>query len=942
MAQNLLSLINSVNKPPKFNHAVASKLSKKEQQKYINIRPTISHKEYEMITSKTHSMMDSLLPNSIEETCIMAVNHDTIVNNLSVCLVNQNNSFEEMQRRMAYDPRPGTIDDPSMGVLSKEYTCATCNETMGDCPGHYGRIEFPKSIIHPSHRKTVTALNNCFCRVCFQPIYTKFIVDKYKHHTLMDRLKHIAKDCVTMNQKDFKIHHPNCGQKLVYVIGPKELREKPKKEGYNGYEKADDNIRYSIFEKIEIDREISYIPVDPDEIYTFFENISQDFLIPNTTSVINNIKNLGFNTDITSFIMRSILVAPPITRPYGMLKDEQTMHPLSQLYCDLLTCCEEIKQLQGANKSINKLFDKIVEIMVWVQDTLQGKEGVIRGLSMGKRVDYSGRSVLNPRNELKFGEIGCPSVMRQIHTKVVNVTDYNVGVLAEMFRAKQVAFITFGSTIAFKSDKVKVKDTLLASYVPQVGDILEIIGQDGDEVLFNRQPSLSKYSIMGYKAKYIPGLVLGVLSAYTTPHNADFDGDEANVHKIQTYAARAEVRTFANIEACGMDSRTSKPVIGLVYNNTTAAYLISLESAMIEPRYWPEAIEVTKNNEGMDTLEQRLDEAGVKMYSGRALFSTLLPSNFYYNEGDIRIRNGILISGTLKSSNVGPVHKSIFHHLWKSGHPARANQFLSQGQWVLDWYIMHRGFSVGFSSCIPNNQTAVDEIIQSEINKSQLEIEKIGMATEDMTPLEQELIEKKTMAALNNVSAIGAAIIDRGILPDNPLTVMCNSGAKGKTTNIGQITGCLGQVYVQGSRPKQNLTLNTRCLPYFEPYSSNINAHGFVSESFMDGIDPAGFIFHMMASRVGVMDTALKTADIGHMHHRMVKAQEDLIADYDGSTRNSAKVLFNEIYGADGFNAGELIRSDSVATGKILSFIDLKHSVGRLNMLSGYENNQYN
>jgi DNA-directed RNA polymerase beta' subunit len=132
------------------------------------------------------------------------------------------------------------------------------------------------------------------------------------------------------------------------------------------------------------------------------------------------------------------------------------------------------------------------------------------------------------------------------------------------------------------------------------------------------------------------------------------------------------------------------------------------------------------------------------------------------------------------------------------------------------------------------------------------------------------------------------------------------------------------------------LTQKTRSLPYFEPNSTDIEAGGFITESFLRGCNPAGFIYHMMASRVGLMDTSLKTADIGHMHHRMVKVLEDLTVHYDGSVRNANGVIFSYAYGGDGFSAAEVLTTNSAALGSVLSFIDLPATVGKLNAMNGY------
>jgi DNA-directed RNA polymerase beta' subunit len=146
----------------------------------------------------------------------------------------------------------------------------------------------------------------------------------------------------------------------------------------------------------------------------------------------------------------------------------------------------------------------------------------------------------------------------------------------------------------------------------------------------------------------------------------------------------------------------------------------------------------------------------------------------------------------------------------------------------------------------------------------------------------------------------------------------------------------LGQQFIKGMRPAMTLTGGTRVLPYFDRNSSDIAARGFCSSSFMKGLDPAELFFHAMATRIGLMDTATKTSDVGHMQHRAVKVMEDVTVRYDGSVRNCNGAIFQFSY-LDGFDAGQLVNTHSSGTGNLTSFINLEESVGRINTSYGYD-----
>ena len=564
-----------------------------------------------------------------------------------------------------------------------------------------------------------------------------------------------------------------------------------------------------------------------------------------------------------------------------------------------------------------------------VCERISDKTGYIRGAAMGKRVDQSGRSVLGPYNSLRFGEVAYPARMKSFHTTPIKVIPYNLNIIRKMYQLDKILHLNIGSG-ELKGKRFKIMAHTKDRHCPEIGDEVERIAEDGDETLFNRQPTLHKQSIMGYRAKYIPGYeCFGLHSSYTTPHNADFDGDEGNKHKIQTIGARAEVRYIADVGSCIMSAQANKPIMGLVYNAITSGYLLTLDSTMVSENGWNQAIQIVVQFDSSN-FEVRRKKHFIPQYSGRAVFSLLLPDNFFYSSGNVKIKNGILISGPLTSKQLGPTAGSIIHCLWKSYGKDRTMQFFTEGQWLLDWFLQYRGFGIGISNVMANEPQKVKEIIQTEFDSAQMKIDAMGPEPDNYTSLEKEIREKEIRSFLDTVSGIGKRIGLEALHKNNPLNVMCSSGAKGKESNIAQIVGCLGQQYVKGERPQNLITKNSRSLPYYEPNTQDVEARGFIKESFFDGIGPGNFMFHMMASRIGLTDTALKTADTGHMHHRINKSLEDFYVYYDGSVRNSMGVIFQYSY-SDGFNAGELIPCKSDILGNLISFVDIKGLAEQLN-----------
>jgi DNA-directed RNA polymerase II subunit RPB1 len=844
----------------------------------------LSNKEYEQLTIKYKKSLKRVEESKIDATKIFVMTKDEILN-LAVCEVLETNE------KNVYKPETGTLNDLRMGTLEWDLPCQTCKQNILTCPGHYGYIKLEEPVVIPnSFLRNILALTlSLFCPVCG---YCS-VVDYKKYETLplLNRLKMIEQN-----------KHHKCSGKLISY-------------------KVSSMNNYTIKEVVENESSSNtFKDVEPRTIIERLKLIKQKDLV-----------KLGIDHAINGCVLEYIMVIPPISRPYVLVNGKKEDNNLTIMYKKIIESNNILKKTKSRKElEINNLYTSIKNLYNYIEEEIKGKKGIIRGLSMGKRVDYCGRSVLTSFNELKFGEIVYPEIMRNLHTKPINVVEFNKDKLKNLYKKGEVAYITFGSG-KFKGARVLVTSKLIKKYNPQNGDVLEIRAQDGDETLFNRQPTLHKQSIMGYKAKYVKGLeCIGLHSSYTSPHNADFDGDEGNKHKIQTIAARVETRHIANVTSNIMNSQSSMPTMGLVYNAVTSAYILTNDKH-IEDYIWEDITnKLNKVSEVTKTLDERCEKMNVDPKSGKALFSLLLPENFYYKSGDVVIKNGILISGNITKKQIGPVRNSIIHYLWKVYGKERTIIFFTQAQWLLDYYIKMKGFSIGIDDCRSNDQNKVNDIINTEIDKAE---KKIKLAEEKQK--NKEIKEVEIQGYLNIITRIGKDISLKTLKEDNPLNIMFKGGAKGSETNIAQIVGCLGQQYIAGKRPGLEMTDGTRTLPYFSPNSKDIEANGFIKESFIEGISPTGMIFHMMASRIGLMDTSLKTADTGYIHHRINKSLEDFVYSYDGSVRNMQGVIFEYGY-SDGFNAGELIVNKSDSLGQIASFIDLPSIIEQLNAEEEY------
>jgi DNA-directed RNA polymerase II subunit RPB1 len=489
--------------------------------------------EYAGLTMAAEFLVTQLPPTSIANSRIGMLGLNDL-ERLAVCQCTVVNR-REGHTWMAYDPREGTIDDPRMGTLSFDTICGTCKQNNITCPGHLGFIHLPTKFIHPLLRKVACYLLNIFCYCCGSPKYDAYDLQLVAGLALLSKLKELSAICAKKSKVSLAELHITCprsGEILMSAVA----------EGREDY--APD---------------IFWMKLGKDQ----FEPITADDTLQalNRISAVasESLRELGWESnDLSGLILQALPVLPPNARPFGMLNGEMTIDPLTEKYIRILDTVKKSSDQLDPRKSRNELYVNIVDLFGEIQEKVKGKDGIIRGLSMGKRVDFSGRSVLGPYNKLQFGYIACPSYMRQVHTRPVAVSEFNLKAMIDFYRKGQVVNIIIGSPAERLShQRIKVDAKMQSKYLPRVGDTVELMGMDGDEILFNRQPTLDKLSIMGYKVKYIEDpnyLCVGLHSSYTTPHNADFDGDEGNIHKIQGLDARSESRHMANVDACIMNA----------------------------------------------------------------------------------------------------------------------------------------------------------------------------------------------------------------------------------------------------------------------------------------------------------------------------------------------------------------------------------------------------
>ena len=819
-----------------------------------------------------------------------------------------------------------TVNDPRSGVVDNNKLCATCHTDNLMCPGHYGMIDFVQPIVHPLVRRELVDVLTAVCNSCARVLLPFDVIEEKGILALTGskRLRALAeasKKVHCRRSKDMMEGVTSCIPNPVYKAS--KVKEVGKIfYSYDG-NKGNDNVR----SVEEIEQILNAIP-EEDAAIMGFANKSHP----------------------SRFIMKALPVVPvcaraPVIQDGLVLKDN-----LTSMYLDIVRYNLELARndldenkreniIRGLIFSVEHMFDNAdgryrqgkTKPYLDLKGRVQGKEAIIRNLIQGKRVNYSARTVLGPDPNLKFGQIRIPRIWAPFLTYPETVSASNIGRLTRLFRAGRITHIT-PSLGKYSGRRLKVDERIRTEQNLTFGDLVDRWLQDGDYVVFNRQPTLHKQGIMGYEVVLADALTIGLHLSYTSPHNADFDGDEGTIHAPQSRDALLEVALLMCVKNNIMNAQNNKNIISVVMDALTGGYLLTQPETYVDRATFSNIVSFLENTDGLNTLYERLERYHLPRTSGRALFSSILPEDFYYRKNDVLIRDGILVSGVITGDHIGSSHGSIIQVMMKDYGPQTVINFITDVYNIMREWLDVRGFSVGLDDCFLAGDNPQGDI-EYEIQRAKILVRSMGWKLKD--PLEEERREKQIIAYLNTAKGLGARISEKNLPPSNAFNVMSKSGAKGSTFNIAQITGMLGQQFVQGQRMPEVISDGTRCLPYFSENSLDPAARGFCNNSFLTGLRPSELFFHQAGGREGLTDTAVKTADTGSMHHRVVKALEDVKVFSDGSARNAFGVIFQYVYGEDGFGA-DMLETVNTKTGTFTSFINTKRLAARLNSRYGY------
>ncbi|XP_051169994.1 DNA-directed RNA polymerase III subunit RPC1 [Leptopilina boulardi] len=851
--------------------------------------------------------------------------------------------------------------DKRMGTSSNSTNCTTCGKTLNECIGHFGYIDLELPVFHIGYFRSIIGILQSICKKCSSVMLIKDIKKNYLNRVLNPNLDYLSRKALRKQilEKAKKTSVcPSCGEQNGTVKKAGLL--KIVHEKFKGKKSTDLVLQEKLAEyrnAVEDNKELESIlqsglvnVLNPLEVQNLFERIPE-----NDVPLLLMNSNCAHPKDL---ILTRIPVPPICIRPgvesdlkAGTNEDNLTMklseivfindiiqkHRVSGSRVQMYNEAWEFLQLHCA-LYINSEVSGIPLNMQpkksgrGLVQRLKGKQGRFRGNLSGKRVDFSSRTVISPDPNLRIDQVGVPVHVAKILTYPVRVNKANIELMRKLIqngpdihpganfiqntKSKQKRYLKF-------VNKQKVAQDL------QYGDIIERHLCDDDVVLFNRQPSLHKLSIMAHKAKVMEHRTFRFNECVCTPYNADFDGDEMNLHLPQTEEARAEALVLMGNKSNLVTPRNGELIIAATQDFITGGYLLTQKDTFLTKT---QAFQLAGSLvSGVDSnLEIDLPRPAIikpyEMWTGKQIFSLILKPNrattikanlkakgkaytcneeLCINDSYVIIRNSELIAGSMDKTTMGSGSKqNIFYVLLRDWGEDAATIAMWRLSRMTSLYLMNRGFSIGIGDVTPGQGLlkAKHELLQAGYSKCTEYIHQMDEGRLSCQPgcSEEETLEAMILKELSVIRDHAGKACLKELHPSNSPLIMALSGSKGSFINISQMIACVGQQAISGKRVPDGF--EDRALPHFEKFSKIPAAKGFVQNSFYSGLTPPEFFFHTMGGREGLVDTAVKTAETGYMQRRLVKSLEDLCLQYDLTVRNSVGDIVQFKYGADGLD----------------------------------------
>lgn len=770
-------------------------------------------------------------------------------------------------------PVDGGLMDLRLGAVDPGVRCRTCGGRLKECLGHPGIIELARPVVHIKYLPIIDLVLRSTCEACGKVLIKD---EKELKKDLVTRIKKAkdGKKCphCSIIQEKIKLEKPTTFRSGRRRLFPSEIRERLVKVS---------------------DEDLKILGINPGTLRPEW-SILTNLLVPPVT------------------------VRPSITLESGERSEDDLTHKLSDIIRSNQRLWENLNA--GAPEviiedlwdllqyHITTFFDNSIakipparhrsgQPLKTIEERIKGKEGRIRKNLAGKRVNYSARTVISPDPSLKLNEIGVPLEVAKVLTVAEKVTSLNLKRMKKLVGQSEYPAANY--ILRQDGKRKRIVEELREELVEEleVGYTVERQLVNGDVVLFNRHPSLHRANLMAHFVRVTPGRTFRMHPAVCGPYNADFDGDEMNIHSPQTEEARAEAKVLLNVNTNLFSPKNSMNFFGCLQDASSGHYMLNAsdiskeDASQLLYQSGAEKFSLNKSNKGSDILEKLVPKEVVTKDMNYLGFKSGKGDNIKLSDEKLGRDETMELIGKIFS--LGTI-------------------FLSR-----------TGFSISLE----------DLDVSEEVKKKSLKIienaeDKVSKIIEDYYSKNLELIpglspeetrETKILQVLNSVRTDIGDNIKKGFSKDSLAFKMIDAKAKGSMLNISQMAGSVGQQVLNGRRI--DFGYIDRTLSFFKRGDLSPAAGGFIYSSFMKGMTPTEFFFGSMTGRDGMMDTALRTPKSGYLYRRLANSLQDLIIAYDGTVRDASGEIVQFAYGVDGVDVSAKHLGKKVAAGEAIGVV---------------------
>ncbi|KAL6650947.1 hypothetical protein ACP70R_009872 [Stipagrostis hirtigluma subsp. patula] len=856
-------------------------------------------------------------------------------------------------------PVPNGLLDKRMGAANKLGECSTCHGSFAECPGHFGYLKLALPVFNVGFFNCILDVLKCICKNCSRVLLVEKDRREYLKKMRNPRADALQKSAIMKKVRD----------KCKLSCCPRcEYRNGVVKKGRAGLMIIHDcskildghteELKKALQHKKERVSCGSVRMLDPATVLSLFRRMTDEDC---------ELLNLGDRPE--KLIVTEIAVPPVPIRPSVVVGGGRTSNEdsITVILKSIVNTNSILKETLETGGPFNKCFDCWQHLQLQVVEyinsdapalpdsqhrglvqRLKGKTGRFRGNLSGKRTEYTGRTVISPDPNLRITEVAIPVLMARVLTYPERVSYYNIEKLRQCIRNGPYKHPGANFIIQPDGTKLHLKycDRRIAARDLKYGCIVERHLEDGDIVLFNRQPSLHRMSIMSHRARIMPWRTLRFNESVCNPYNADFDGDEMNLHVPQTEEARTEALMLMGVQNNLCTPKNGEILVASTQDFLTSSFLVTRKDTFYDRSSF--TLLCSYLGDAMESIDLPTPALikPIELWTGKQLFSVLVRPNactkVFLNltaeekmftkkedfkkltcptmcetmcpsDGYVYFRNSELLSGQIGKKTLGNGSKDgIYSILLRDYNSHAAASCMNRLAKFSARFIGNHGFSIGVDDVQPGEH--LNQQKKMAIDGGYREChDLISLFSKGALTLQPgcnaaQTLELKITNVLNKIrEAAGNVCMDTLHWRNSPL-IMSQCGSKGSPINISQMVACVGQQSVGGRRAPNGFI--DRTLPHFPVNSKTPAAKGFVANSFYTGLTATEFFFHTMGGREGLVDTAVKTAETGYMSRRLMKGLEDLSVFYDQTVRNASGGIVQFSYGDDGMDPAKMEGKD--------------------------------